>query len=127
MPSTLIRRGPVSILDSDLYKFTMQQAVLELYPNAEATIQFFDRRLQKLGWLAPILWKQIEEHMSKLALEDHEAMLINLVGHIDPSDLSGLAEGLDLDLPEIDSVTDNYISKDKAGYGLTEGDCNSKR
>jgi len=73
MTSTLIRRGPVSILDTDLYKLTMQKAALDLYPDAEATIQFFDRRLQKLGWLAPILWKQIEQHMSKLALEDHEA------------------------------------------------------
>lgn len=34
-----------SILDDDLYKFTQQQAVLELYPNARATYCFINRRL----------------------------------------------------------------------------------
>lgn len=33
-----------SILDNDLYKFTMQQAVLELYPEAAATYEFINRR-----------------------------------------------------------------------------------
>jgi nicotinate phosphoribosyltransferase len=32
-----------SILDNDLYKFTMQQAALELYPNAEVTYRFTNR------------------------------------------------------------------------------------
>lgn len=34
-----------SILDSDLYKFTMQQAVLECFPNTEATYRFTNRDL----------------------------------------------------------------------------------
>lgn len=33
-----------SILDTDLYKLTMQQAVLELYPNVNVTYQFNNRR-----------------------------------------------------------------------------------
>jgi nicotinate phosphoribosyltransferase len=33
-----------SILDNDLYKFTMQQAVLELYPAASVTYEFINRR-----------------------------------------------------------------------------------
>lgn len=33
-----------SILDNDFYKFTMQQAVLEKYPNAIATMRFKNRR-----------------------------------------------------------------------------------
>jgi len=33
-----------SILDTDLYKFTMQQAVLKLYPDAIATYEFTSRR-----------------------------------------------------------------------------------
>ena len=33
-----------SILDNDLYKFTMQQAVLELFPQAAATYEFINRR-----------------------------------------------------------------------------------
>ena len=73
MPSVLVRRGPVSIIDTDLYKLTMQQAALELYPHAVATYQFIDRRLDKLGWLAPILRMQIEEYMTKLSLSDVEA------------------------------------------------------
>ena len=32
-----------SILDNDLYKFTMQQAVVELYPNAQASYEFINR------------------------------------------------------------------------------------
>lgn len=33
-----------SILDNDLYKFTMQQAVLDLYPDAEVEYRFTNRR-----------------------------------------------------------------------------------
>jgi nicotinate phosphoribosyltransferase len=33
-----------SILDTDLYKLTMQQAILELYPSARAEYRFFNRR-----------------------------------------------------------------------------------
>jgi nicotinate phosphoribosyltransferase len=32
-----------SILDQDLYKFTMQNAVLHLYPDAQATYTFINR------------------------------------------------------------------------------------
>ena len=32
-----------SLLDTDLYKLTMQQAVLELYPNAVAEYRFINR------------------------------------------------------------------------------------
>lgn len=38
--------GPQGVLDNDLYKFSMQQAVLELYPNAQAKYQFTNRRLE---------------------------------------------------------------------------------
>ncbi|MHA1469082.1 MAG: nicotinate phosphoribosyltransferase [Candidatus Asgardarchaeia archaeon] len=36
-----------SILDNDLYKFTMQQAALELFPNAEVTYAFKNRGDQR--------------------------------------------------------------------------------
>ncbi|PFH46817.1 hypothetical protein AMATHDRAFT_82439 [Amanita thiersii Skay4041] len=35
--------GPQSILDTDLYKLTMQQAVLHYFPNVEARYQFTNR------------------------------------------------------------------------------------
>ncbi|KAH6913253.1 nicotinate phosphoribosyltransferase [Coprinopsis sp. MPI-PUGE-AT-0042] len=34
---------PVSILDTDLYKFTMQQAILQKFPDVEATYRFTNR------------------------------------------------------------------------------------
>jgi nicotinate phosphoribosyltransferase len=36
--------SPESLLDTDLYKLTMQQAVLELFPNEMVTYQFNNRR-----------------------------------------------------------------------------------
>jgi nicotinate phosphoribosyltransferase len=38
-----------SLLDNDLYKFSMQKAVLELYPDAMAEYRFTNRGKQKLG------------------------------------------------------------------------------
>lgn len=34
---------PISILDNDFYKFTMQHAVVQLFPNAQAEYQFINR------------------------------------------------------------------------------------
>jgi len=36
--------GPQSVLDNDLYKFTMQQAVLDLYPHTQVEYRFTNRR-----------------------------------------------------------------------------------
>lgn len=38
-----------SILDNDLYKFTMQQAILELFPDAEVTYRFINRGKQRFN------------------------------------------------------------------------------
>lgn len=63
-----------SILDNDLYSFTQQQAVLEIYPEAQATYQFINRRPDdKLGSLVPILQEKIEKTFSSIALKDTEA------------------------------------------------------
>jgi nicotinate phosphoribosyltransferase len=35
---------PFSILDNDLYKFSMQQAVLKVYPQAVVTYEFKNRK-----------------------------------------------------------------------------------
>jgi len=51
-----------SILDDDLYKFTMQQAVLELYPEAEAAYRFINRGPQRFTReFAEELQQQIEK------------------------------------------------------------------
>lgn len=96
----------------------LDQAGLE---RVRSGFQNAAQKLKTAGWSSMVRVREEDEEvyiffkeeggqmlgLTVLTLEDEEAMLINLVGNIDPSDLSGLAEGLDLDLPDIDSVTDN--------------------
>lgn len=62
-----------SVLDNDLYKFTMQQAVLDLYPEVRATYEFINRRpsdrfnAEFLGPLAGAV-----EQLSRLQLQEEE-------------------------------------------------------
>ncbi len=61
-----------SILDNDLYKFTMQHAVMELFPYAKAKYQFINRGSNKFpDGFADKLRNQIQE-MSGLALTRDE-------------------------------------------------------
>lgn len=63
-----------SILDSDLYKFSMQYAVLRKYPNIPVTYRFTDRKPQ--GKFTEDFHRKLRreiELMSKLALTDAEA------------------------------------------------------
>jgi nicotinate phosphoribosyltransferase len=61
-----------SILDNDTYKFTMQQGVLELFPNSNAEYRFKNRGKQRfsLPFLRE-LKKQIQK-MSNLCLSENE-------------------------------------------------------
>ncbi|KAK9712698.1 nicotinate phosphoribosyltransferase [Basidiobolus ranarum] len=43
LPNTNCLSGVHSLLDNDLYKFTMQQAIWLLYPNEKVTFQFHNR------------------------------------------------------------------------------------
>jgi nicotinate phosphoribosyltransferase len=62
-----------SILDNDLYKFTMQLAVLELFPKAEAEYRFTNRGFQRFSTeFVEELKRIIEEDISKLALTEEE-------------------------------------------------------
>lgn len=62
-----------SILDNDLYKFTMQLAVLELFPKAEAEYRFTNRGSQRFSTeFVEELKRTIGEDISKLALTEEE-------------------------------------------------------
>lgn len=62
-----------SILDNDLYKFTMQLAVLELFPKAEAEYRFTNRGYQRFSTeFVEELERIIREDISRLALTEEE-------------------------------------------------------
>jgi len=62
-----------SILDNDLYKFTMQMAVLELFPEAEAEYRFINRGTQRFteGFVEE-LRRTVDEEISGLTLTEEE-------------------------------------------------------
>jgi len=62
-----------SILDNDLYKFTMQLAVLELFPKAEAEYRFTNRGSQRFSTeYVEELRRIIDEEISRLTLTEEE-------------------------------------------------------
>ncbi|HII79950.1 MAG TPA: nicotinate phosphoribosyltransferase [Methanosarcina sp.] len=62
-----------SILDNDLYKFTMQMAVLELFPKAEAEYRFTNRGSQRFSEeFIKKLRRVIDEEISGLRLTEDE-------------------------------------------------------
>jgi nicotinate phosphoribosyltransferase len=62
-----------SILDNDLYKFTMQLAVLELFPKAEAEYRFTNRGYQRFSTeFVEELERIIREDISRLTLKEEE-------------------------------------------------------
>lgn len=62
-----------SILDNDLYKFTMQLAVLELFPKAEAEYRFINRGAQRFSTeFVEVLRRVIDDEISKLKLTEEE-------------------------------------------------------
>lgn len=74
-----------SILDSDLYKFSMQQAVLELYPNAQVEYRFKNRGAQRFNEeMLKELQNQIKL-MGKLSLSPQEKEYISSLGFFKPS------------------------------------------
>jgi len=64
-----------SILDNDLYKFTMQMAVLELFPEAQAEYRFSNRGNQRFSEnFIKELQNAIEEDMPNLTLTEEEEL-----------------------------------------------------
>ncbi|KIJ28172.1 hypothetical protein M422DRAFT_215464 [Sphaerobolus stellatus SS14] len=64
---------PVSILDTDLYKFTMQQAVLEKFPEIQCSYRFKNRSLQmKFTRECIEVFKKAVSEMANLKLDSSE-------------------------------------------------------
>jgi len=61
-----------SILDTDLYKWSMCQAVLELYPDAEVTYKFINRGTQRFGYKFLEALRNEIAKMATLSLGDDE-------------------------------------------------------
>jgi len=69
-----------SILDDDLYKFSMQQAIFHQYPNAEVAYEFKCRNEDvKLGFLADDVQAEVEA-LGKLEVEDAEVSYLKSLG-----------------------------------------------
>lgn len=68
-----------SILDDDLYKFTMQQCLYHQHPKAEAEYSFKCRNKDvKLGFLAPFIREHITEMRRLYLSQDEEKYLSGL-------------------------------------------------
>lgn len=103
-----------SILDNDLYKFTMQMAVLELFPDAVTEYRFINRGTQRFTEdFVRELKRAIDKDISALALRENEYQWLKeecpyfkpmYLEHLknyrfDPSQVSvGLTEDMNLDL-----------------------------
>lgn len=74
-----------SILDSDLYKFTMQQAVLQLYPDAVVTFEFTSRKNTKFTQEFCVALQNEINNMGNLRLTHEEFEYLNTLKFISPS------------------------------------------
>jgi nicotinate phosphoribosyltransferase len=61
-----------SLLDNDFYKFTMQQAVLDLYPTANVTYKFINRGKQRFNDMFIVRFAQFLNDIEKLRFTDKE-------------------------------------------------------
>jgi len=74
-----------SLLDDDFYKFTMQQAVLELYPEAEAAYRFINRGPQRFTMeFADELQQQVEK-LHDLGLTTEEDAYLETIRFLKPA------------------------------------------
>jgi nicotinate phosphoribosyltransferase len=82
-----------SILDNDLYKFTMQQAVLELYPDVEVEYEFTDRApTGKMGQRFHDQLREEIEAMADLRLTPEEADFLGTLPFLKRNYISFLKE-----------------------------------
>jgi nicotinate phosphoribosyltransferase len=81
-----------SLLDTDLYKLTMQQAVLERYPNAVAEYRFTNRGSQVIGERTLNRLREELESLSQVRLLDHEAQFLKTLDFFKPAYISYLSQ-----------------------------------
>lgn len=80
-----------SLLDNDFYKFTMQHAVIKLFPYAKAKYQFINRGKHKFPEGFAEKLRIAIDNMAKLKLTDHEkSFLKNTCPYLDPTYLDFL-------------------------------------
>ena len=81
-----------SIIDTDLYKLTMQQGALVLYPNAVAEYRFINRRpTDDFGsGFANILRDHVDRVLGSLALADDELHWLEQFKFLNPAYLQYL-------------------------------------
>ncbi|KAI9253232.1 nicotinate phosphoribosyltransferase [Sporodiniella umbellata] len=74
-----------SILDNDVYKFTMQQAIFKYYPEPIPVVyEFTNRRPEQKLNVAAIEWLKREiEGLSALVLSEKEARFLESLGYFD--------------------------------------------
>lgn len=90
-----------SILDSDLYKFTMQQAVVKLYPRAKVKYTFFNRGNTPFPeGFAEKLRKEVKNMESLALLKDEKRFLRDKCPFFEPTYLDFL-EGYRYDAAEV--------------------------
>jgi len=105
-----------SILDTDLYKLTMQQAVMKLYPRAKVRYSFINRGRTKFPeGFAEALRKEVKEMENLTLLKDEKNFLINKCYFLDPTYLD-LLHGYYFDSSEV-----GIIQKDGDLEILIEG------
>jgi nicotinate phosphoribosyltransferase len=81
-----------SILDTDLYKFSMMQAILQLYPDTEVTYQFFNRRPEgKFNRQKVDAIRKAINSMAGLCLSSREYQFIKQIRFLHPAFLEYLA------------------------------------
>ncbi|EJU04699.1 nicotinate phosphoribosyltransferase [Dacryopinax primogenitus] len=111
---------PLSVLDTDLYKLTMQQAILQHFPEAEVTYQFTNRSkdMRFTREYVDMAWAHILRLENMHLTPAEHAWLSEACPYFTPSYLSTL---LALRLDPSSQVTLTYVpSDDDPNYGQIE-------
>lgn len=106
-----------SLLDNDFYKFTMQQAVIKLFPKAKARYKFINRGKELFrGNFAEALRHSVDAMATLQLTKEEKKFLAITCPYLDPVYLDFL-EGYRYDPSEIDIKVENgVLSIEMEGY-----------
>jgi nicotinate phosphoribosyltransferase len=79
-----------SLLDVDLYKYSMQYAVIQKFPETEVQYIFIDRNNTKYPPQFIDLFKDQIKHVSKLTLSDDELLYLESLRFFTPTFITHL-------------------------------------